>query len=37
MGFVKVDLKFFLGVGEELDAFAEELDLFAVLDLETHV
>ena len=37
MGFVEVDLEFLLVVGEQLHALAEELDLLAVFDLETHL
>lgn len=36
MSFVKVHLELLLVVGKELHAFAEKLDLLAVLDLETH-
>ena len=36
MSFVKVDLEFLLVVSQQLHTFAEELDLLAVLDLETH-
>ncbi len=36
MSLVEVDLELFFIVGEDLHAFAKELDFLAVFDLETH-